>query len=379
MADAPSTPRWPDRLLLLAVALLIAAPAAVLWWRLLPAAVRGSAGAADRPDAPALRWWQKSELRSFVGDNFGGRDQAARAVNRALVEDLGVGVHPAVAVGREGWLFHRPDEMDFIQGRGADQRQLAAVAAWLRASRDHARSQGARYLVVVPPCKASIYPDRLPAWAVTARTTPFDRLLELLRGDDPVEVLDLRPALRLARAEAEAGRLPGVETVFQRYDTHWNDAGAFAGCQALAARLAQDHPAVPRLEWSQLAPARPVRGSGDLARLLGLHGDWWEDVPQLAWAAGPTTAAPPEDHLAPILLGGSGDARLPTALVMRDSFAQRMIPYLDRCFASVTWAWVQGSPYLAPLVEQVKPALVIHEFNERQLADPPFLRQAAGR
>lgn len=377
--DQPAARSWADRCLLLLVALLLAAPAAVLWWRLLPAAARGAAGAADRPDAPALKAWAKSDLRSFVGDHFGGRDQAARLVNRALVEDLGVSIHPTVAVGREGWLFHRPDEMDFVQGRATAPHQIAAVAAWLRRNRDHARGCGARYLVVVPPCKATVYADRLPPWAVPARATALDRLLAALAGDDGVEVLDLRPALRQARADIEAGAVPGVRDVFQRLDTHWNDAGAFAASRALLAHLAPAWPALAVPAWGDLAPARQVRQSGDLARLLGLHADWWDEVPLLAWASGATTAPPPEDHLAPILHGGCDDARLPTALVMRDSFAQRMIPFLERGFAQVTWAWVQGSPYLGHLVEQLRPPLVVHEFNERQLADAPFLRQAAGR
>jgi hypothetical protein len=328
-----------------------------------------------------LNWRSKPELRTAMGDHFAGRDTIAAANAHFATATLGVSLFPQVAVGRTGWLFFIPNEMDAVRAWPPPSPQrLAAIRAWFDGNRAHAEAHGARYLVAILPCKASTYPDELPTWCVPAKQSVTDLVLADLRAHLPgLEVLDLRPAVLAARLAVEADPAAPVRRVFQQFDTHWNDLGALAAANGLLGYLAATYPAIRPPQLTDYRITVETHATGDLARLLGLPGAKPEDLPQLVHADGTPLNRYPEDRIGPGTLLGNpqGEAGLPRALLLRDSFAQRQLPFLAPSFSELHCVWIPGHPYGAAQVEAVRPQMVIHQLNERQFTDRAFLLQLA--
>src|SRR5665811_247394 len=60
-----------------------------------------------------------------------------------------------------------------------------------------------------------------------------------------------------------------------------------------------------------------------------------------------------------------------TVVVVRDSFAEQLIPFLSEQFQRVTYVWVPNPPF--SLIEQESPDLVLQVMAERFLIRPPLM------
>ncbi len=191
----------------------------------------------------------------------------------------GVGNEQAY-LGRDGWLFYRPD-VDHVTGPGfLEPRVLADRAlggvAWeerpqpdpLPALVGFAReleARGIELLVVPAPGKASIHPEKLSrrvgVGAAPARNISRNELGARLETAG-IGVFDVGPLL--VQVSKEAGH------AFLAADTHWTPAAMERVAEALAERLetlfaSGEHP-VPR--WVRREAA--VEGRGDIAAMLRL-------------------------------------------------------------------------------------------------------------
>jgi len=149
-------------------------------------------------------------------------------------------------MGRNGWLFFRPDvrydiEPDPPDGGASKVRwvevpegthQDSVVRAIVR-FRDQLQGRGIELLVLPVPGKPSVYPEMLgrTAWGKEKDfRSPTLLLIEKLRGKG-VEVVDLFTLFHEIRKE-----IPGDHLYLAR-DTHWTPDGAKLAAEAVAQRL----------------------------------------------------------------------------------------------------------------------------------------------
>src|SRR5262249_16280249 len=148
-----------------------------------------------------------------------------------LAGQLGVGNEKAY-VGRQRWLFYRPD-IDFLTGRGfLDPRQLKKRAhsgdRWtpapqpdpLRAIlqfREQLAQRGIQLLVLPTPAKSVIHPEKFAAayepWTAPLQNSSSGQFRDALVKEG-VLVFDLAPALAAAKAQTQRAQ-------FLETDTHW--------------------------------------------------------------------------------------------------------------------------------------------------------------
>jgi alginate O-acetyltransferase complex protein AlgJ len=265
-----------------------------------------------------------------------------------------------VIVGKDGWLFHRDDE---VVAQMAGQRVLTptrlAQWRWLLETR-HAwlRARGMGYFVLVAPEKHVVYADALP---------------------DGVPVTDGRPAAQLVRTLAEhASPVPLVypvealvhgraqhETYFVN-DTHWNGHGAMLAWEQLRTALAREL-AVPEVD-----PARLERHvepwDGDLGVRLeperpapGLFVRVLEPRAQVVGTNRVFTRGS-------VVVLEQPDPGLPSAVMFRDSFANLFMHQAAESFRRLVL--VSSLELHYELVESERPDVVITELAERCLQLP---------
>ena len=321
------------------------------------------------PGWPTTADWFARFDRAF-SDRFKGRN-ALIALEHAVVV-LGFHTSPGgnVLLGRDRWLYFAGEDGHALDRhyRGVmpfGQDIVTELAAELERRQRFLAARGIAYVVTVAPDKSTIYPEHLPSWITRmAGPTPLERAIAAVRAHPDVRFVDLRPALRAAKAR---------EQVYYRTDSHWNFLGAIVAYEALMREVQQ---AVGTTRLPHIAPAeRPpyVPGvdvyRGDLGNILGVPRRY--DEPDFAPFA--KVLGDPSRRCARRIDDGRdvgfevyACARASLKLVMyRDSMAIPLIPLLSENFARAVYV---SSRRLDPaLIAREQPDVVIEELVERSL------------
>lgn len=230
---------------------------------------------------------------------------------------------------------------------------LKTIQEKLDAESERFAALGVRTLVVVPPNKNTIYPERVPAnlVPVIGSQSNLDRFLAYMGAHGQTPVLDLRPALLAEKANAQ---------VYYATDTHWTPHGAYTGYREIMNTLGQWFPGEMAVPESAVTYESTGLGSGNLFKGLGLD----EPVEPIY------QEAPGQVRSGEIISWGNHhwysknlDRELRVA-VYHDSFGDLLIPlfaetfreahyYLDRQF-NIDPRWLQ----------KWKPDVVIIELTE---------------
>ena len=313
-------------------------------------------------DWSALNAWPSAFSRYFV-DHFAFRARLLHLHAVALWEGLRTSPSDTVIAGTDGWLFYADDGGldDYVQAQPITTGELEAWRETLDRTQEWLSARGIHFLVVFAPDKQMIYPEFMPP--SLERLSPdyrIDDLLAYLHGRSSIDPLDLRPSLLSAK---------GGEPLYHRYDTHWNDRGGLVGYQAIVGRLHEWFPSMTPLAREGFATSADVP-SGDKTTMLGLVDRGKIAMPGLVprhgWSARVVEPATPdpygeEGRLVTEIPGST----LPRAVVFRDSFGGRLIPFLSEHFSRVVYLW--ENDFDAAVVERERPDVVIQEYVDRHL------------
>ena len=320
------------------------------------------------------------KLVAYLKSSMGFRGSLVRARGLLAWRRLGVSPAPEDVVRADPWLFLRSERVidDF---RRVDPFSSADLERWrsvLEARRAWLAARGIRYLFVVAPNKETIYAEAMPPWFTRAPgPSRLTQLKEYLARTAAVDFLDLAPALTSHKPEAR---------LYHFTDTHWNDLGAFVGYQAIAQRLERSFPRWRALDAGDVIREARLTPGGDLARMCGLKSDLGEPQDQLRlppsltpgqFADGsPVTFERMDVRGNPSFQTHGPAGEIPSAVIIRDSFGEALLPYLSRHFQTATWLWTYDFP--ADLIDRQRPAVVIQQIAERRFmvlepSNPPLV------
>jgi len=305
-----------------------------------------------------------SRLTKAYPDSFPFRDWMIRTGNILKMAVFRESPSKDVVLGREGWLFYNMEmELEDWLGVGLySPEELEQAKRVLAKRRDWLAGHGIAFLVVVAPNKSTLYGRHLPqSFYRLSKITRLDQLATAMREAD-IPFLDLRPVLQ------EASR---TRQSYWKTDTHWNDWGAFAGSRAIVEALRERFPAMPPLDPADYRIVESIRPGGDLSGILLLQ----DAIPERFTALEPLSPnrakpADPKGYVNPTPLSGrdmvireTGDARLPNAVIFRDSFSKAAWPFLAERFNRSVFIWEHR--FQPDIVLAEKPDVVIYEAVER--------------
>jgi alginate O-acetyltransferase complex protein AlgJ len=319
----------------------------------------GDPGAENRE----LAAFHGANLGEWFNDHFGFRSTLVRWYGEGRLFGLGVSPTTTVLSGRDGWFFYADDKAveDFASD---DPLTPDAIANWrdtiVRAQR-WLRPKGIGYLFAVAPDKHAIYPEEFPpSLERVGAMSRTDQLYGSLA--DTGALVDLRPALFQAKAR---------ERIYQKTDTHWNDRGALVAYQALITAARAQVPSIPaastRADFDDVD--REVEAM-DLAGMMGLKRVLRETdltlVPKRPRRARVVEPAggEPTDEEGRIVTEIPGSA-LPRAVIFRDSFVSRLVPFVSEHFSRAVYLW--QNDFDAEVVTKEHPDIVIQEIVGRHL------------
>ncbi len=326
----------------------------------------------NREMAPAPHWtgtWQSAKeypeaFGRWFEDHFGLRSRLVRWFGEGRLFLLGVSPSTTVLKGRNGWLFYADDSGvdDYVNREpltrvevGLWREALERARGWL-----HRRQIG--FIFTIAPDKHVIYPEYVPP--TIRRVGPVSRSDQIYAAlaDSDVAAIDVRNALLEAKTR---------ERIYYLTDTHWNDRGALVAYQSIIEAARRQVPSVPpawtRNDFDPME--QDIRGK-DLAGMLGLKSVLHETDLQLkprrprrARVVDPP-GAEPTSELGRVVTEVA-DTRLPRAVIFRDSFASRLVPFLSEHFSRAVYLW--QNDFDADVVGSEHPDIVIQEIVGRHL------------
>jgi alginate O-acetyltransferase complex protein AlgJ len=183
-----------------------------------------------------------------------------------------------VYIGRDGWLFYRPD-VDYITGqRFLDPAQLerrgAAASEWVTPPRPDPREALIRFhrdlqareirLIVMPtPVKPGVHPEMLVSGAGVTGVLQNSSFPEFLADLSRAGLLVFDPGARLA-----AGRSANPQ--YLKTDTHWLPETMEMVAELLGTFIEAHVPLPAGIDPAYRLERIEVRNTGDTARMLDL-------------------------------------------------------------------------------------------------------------
>jgi alginate O-acetyltransferase complex protein AlgJ len=231
--------------------------------------------------------------------------------------------------------------------------------------RDYLLNRGIKLLFVIVPNKHTIYPEHLPPWHFKTGPTKTDQIVSELKARNVSGVVDLRTTLR------ERAR---KESIYGRYDTHWNYLGAYFAYQEIIKHI----PGARQINFEELVFYRGRR-RGDLSRLIG--------YPELADEA--LILDTDESNIAFEHNKVRGDMQymeegwisntvspdLPRALFLVDSFTDDILSaYLAPSFREALFKHHHRMQFDTEHIERFNPDYVVYIIVERSIPYRPYWR-----
>lgn len=226
-----------------------------------------------RPTKATLHGWDReSRDRSVV----------AKAVRARMLQsqfDLFGDAGSKALVGRDGWLFYRPDVEYLVQPDFRDERfylgtfdtlvdgrrvNVRNPLVAIRDVRDQLAKRGIRLVVVPIPGKPSIYPEKLSGTETPIEASPTLALVDSLHRSG-IDVVDLVHPLRKAKTSSPAD-------LYLHRDTHWSPAGLSIAADEIAKALLS----IPEIASRRNPSSYRVRDTaverwGDIAEMTNLE------------------------------------------------------------------------------------------------------------
>lgn len=272
--------------------------------------------------APGLQEWPAA-FDAWLGDHAPFRNQCM-TLNARANWALGSLDSSDVLLGKERWLFLRDvsDSSSLLDYQGLTAytpEELAACRVTLTALQTALARRGCRLAVVLAPAKEGVYSQYMPdTIQAVSRPTRVQALAAYLQAETDLALLWPQQALR------EAAK---TQQVYYRYDTHWNEAGAYLAASELLELLGR--PALP-FEQAEFVPDAAAVAPADLANVSGAWALCTNDVYYTAdLPRGSCTLAESGGNITRWQGGGEGGL-----VLIRDSFGEALAPFLTAQFES---------------------------------------------
>lgn len=284
-------------------------------------------------------------FNEYFNDHFGLRDVMIRGYVMLKENVMQASQINKVVMGEDDWLYYKyefadADPMATYMGTNVmSTPELVAYVNVLNSWNEWLAHRDIPMLLMIPPNKASIYPEHLPQHIQPVRAyTRTDQIIDILEKHGDFPVVDPRKTLLEHKHEP----------LFYYTDTHWTQLGAFYAYQQLmqqiAAMLPEWNIEIPELddfEWTYVR-----RPSGDLGRML-VNFDQTIDH-DMAYMPRPSAIR---------------EGPRPRLLMYGDSFSWALLPFLELQF-DITRMPIEEVIDPA-VIEAFKPDLFMFEVVER--------------
>lgn len=301
---------------------------------------------------------------NYFNDRFGLRNYFIIADRYFRYKFFNISTNSAVSIGKDHWLFYTPDTqyIDSVNGQPFSQDDLIQIKNNLLDIQTAFQKQNIKFYFLVAPNKQSIYPEFLPNHMKKVHPdSRLDQIDNFLKNYPQINFINPKSDLLVAKNQNQ---------IYLKYDTHWNQLGAFVAYQKLFKKINQDFPNLNPKNINDFTLSTSIAPNKDLALELGVAGQFSESSifvnPKIQNATTISQDCPEIYTKCPLIVQENSNKKLPRLLMFRDSFAVSLIPFISEHFQHSYYYWGQV-PFPNSLIKQEKPNIIIFELTEREL------------
>jgi hypothetical protein len=301
------------------------------------------------------------EFNAYINDNFGFRNTLLIGNYLNKYRLLRTSPSDQVLLGQGGWLYYAGD------GEANDSRhvskltdaQLHRMAMSYELKRQWLASRGIQYILVIAPNKSTSYSEYLPSsFNIVRPESVVDDLKKYLGNNSAVVMLDPRDDIKKNKKSA---------TLYYKYDSHWNNNGAFIVYSQIMQQINTWFPDVTILSLDDFIITKKLRKAGDFAQMVG-GGKFISDEEYVLTPKKSYSATVTEKNLKsrdPLtMVNKKADYNI---VVFRDSFFSALVPFVSESFKLSRYYWQSWDSHvdIDKVVNKYKPNIVVEEVAER--------------
>lgn len=226
---------------------------------------------AEKPDFLLSEWDEyPARYEEYYNDNIPYKSKFIwlnQIINYTLFDTA---ENDKCLLGKEEWLFFKGDNtIEDYQGtlKYSDEQLMSIVEQIMRVD-EYYKTKGIEFVLFIAPNKESIYGEYLPDKYVQFNdNTRANQLYDYLVNNTSVQVIFPKEELRGYKDEYE---------LYYKYDTHWNDIGAYVSA-AYMGQCLRNNVLKPIENTTVINNGMHI---GDLATMLNLT-SYFYDEPEL--------------------------------------------------------------------------------------------------
>jgi hypothetical protein len=264
-------------------------------------------------------------------------------------------VESDVIYGKDGWLFFAGENsLDYYRGTNImPDADMAVYTDILIRADEYFSAMGKKFVYITLPNKENVYPEKMP--------TAYKVETEKKRAETFVEYVNKNSGVRIVHPKDELIAAKSQYQPYYKYDTHWNELGAYVGYSQILKKLHMPPP--PILDALQITPL--PKSGGDLAGFVGITESCNDD---LSYNIG----YKPDVVITDTEVLGAGSVLKYTStaeenrkvVVIGDSFRERLVPWFTKDFHTV-YSIHRGALDIETILQAVNEAdLVIYDTVE---------------
>ncbi len=310
-----------------------------------------------------------SQFELWFSDRFGLRSKyisVYEKTTRLLQSGEGDGVfqtrieNSKAFLGKDEWIFYKGENsVENYQGINLyTDEQLEIIKQKLVERNEWFEKQGIEYYIYVAPDKQRIYgDDYYPDYINRATDNSKIKQIEKALEGTGVKFVYSDDSLLAHKDE---------DMLYYKNDTHWTDLGAMYGYIDLIETIRKDFPDVENIS-TNIEFKYEDKTVGDLTKMLNFYNKPVE-YPMFNGYSQFSYETVKEEGRAEIRT--INDSKKYKVIVLRDSFAISMLPYISDTFNDVQYFWREGSIINSvydkqDYIVQEQPDIVIEESVER--------------
>ncbi len=310
-------------------------------------------------------------------DHFSFRSPFLKGYHAALFYGFRTSPHPdRIVMGNSGRLFEADLARDLYEGRnGFSPQQNDSISRLWDGRAAYFESLNIRWRWVIAPMNLYVYQEELPMNFIPAVSeSRTQKLIRTLSPDVAAKTIYMLPSLQEKNE---------WDHWYHFYDNHWTERAGFLATQMVLASLQRDFPQLKILQDNEVEWRKEERANGNAAMQLGMSAlkEWYEIgkiKKEKALSAPDFGYEMPEGFAYPDAFERYFKKEKPEnglrALVIMDSFGERMMPFLKESFDESLFIFDAWQYRLnEDIVATYKPDVVVYITFEKLLAS--YLRR----
>lgn len=284
-----------------------------------------------------------------------------------------------VTVGHNGWMFYEDTLNDYIGTSRYTQVRAEGIVKMMKERVSYLENTlGMKVYMLIPPNKNTIYPEYMPETYTMGGYRKIDQVVDLLRDEVGMNIIDVRDALYEAKF-ATPGR-----SLYYQTDTHWNNHAGFIAYTELMKAIKKDFPNAVYYSKNEYQIDYFQTYAKDQLYYLGYYDDFKSYGPQYTlrnpcstsfwaqayqpggqWQFANKYSDGYADYYRFYTYTNYTNASAPSVYMIRDSFSVAMARFMKDSFSKCTMDWTFSC--YKEHIRNIGADIVVFEVAERNI------------